>query len=135
MNEQPFEILDEQQCQHLLASKDIGRIAFSVQGEPEIFPVSYAADGSTVVFRTGEGTKLQLAVMLRVAFEVDDWDPATGVGWSVVIKGVAEEITSGIDQFAMALRSRGVVPLAPGIREYWIAVYPGEITGRRFGRV
>ena len=62
MSEQPFETLDEQQCQHLLASKDIGRIAFSVQGEPEIFPVNYAADGSTVVFRTGEGTKLQLAV-------------------------------------------------------------------------
>jgi len=135
MNEQPFEILDEQQCQHLLASKDIGRIAFSVQGEPEIFPVNYAADGSTVVFRTGEGTKLQLAVMLRVAFEVDDWDAATGVGWSVVIKGVAEEITSGIDPFAMALRSRRVVPLAPGVRECWIAVYPGEITGRRFGSV
>ena len=135
MNEQPFEILDEQQCQHLLASKDIGRIAFSVQGEPEIFPVNYAADGSTVVFRTGEGTKLQLAVMLRVAFEVDDWDAATGVGWSVVIKGVAEEITSGIDPFAIALRSGRVVPLAPGVREYWIAVYPGEITGRRFGRV
>ena len=51
-----------------------------------------------------------------------------------MIKGVAEEITSGIDPFAMALRSRGVVPLAPGVREYWIAVYPGEITGRRFGR-
>ena len=135
MNEQPFEILDEQQCQHLLASKDIGRIAFSVQGEPEIFPVNYAADGSIIVFRTGEGTKLQLAVMLRVAFEVDDWDAATGVGWSVVIKGVAEEITSGIDPFAMALRSRRVVPLAPGVREYWIAVYPGEITGRRFGSV
>ncbi len=135
MSEQPFEILDEQQCQHLLASKDIGRIAFSVQAEPEIFPVNYAADGSTVVFRTGEGTKLQLAVMLRVAFEVDDWDAATGVGWSVVIKGVAEEITSGIDPFAMALRSRRVVPLAPGVREYWIAVYPGEITGRRFRSV
>jgi len=135
MNEQPFEILDEQQCQHLLASKDIGRIAFSVQGEPEIFPVNYAADGSIIVFRTGEGTKLQLAVMLRVAFEVDDWDAATGVGWSVVIKGVAEEITSGIDPFAMALRSRRVVPLAPGVRECWIAVYPGEITGRRFGSV
>jgi len=132
MSEQPFEILGEQHCQHLLASKNIGRIAFSVQGEPEIFPVNYAADGSTVVFRTGEGTKLQLAVMLRVAFEVDDWDDATGAGWSVVIKGVAEEITSGIDPFAMALRSRPVVPLAPGAREYWIAVYPGEITGRRF---
>ena len=134
MSEQSFETLDEQQCQQLLASKDIGRIAFSVHGEPEVFPVNYAADGSTVVFRTGEGTKLQLAVMLRVAFEVDEWDPVNGVGWSVVIKGVAEEITSGIDPFAMALRSRRVVPLAPGVREYWIAVYPGEITGRRFQR-
>ena len=135
MSEQPFETLDEQQCQQLLASKDIGRIAFSVQGEPEIFPVNYAAVGSIIVFRTGEGTKLQLAVMLRVAFEVDDWDAATGVGWSVVIKGVAEEITGGIDPFAMALRGRRIVSLAPGVREYWIAVYPGEITGRRFGSV
>ena len=88
-----------------------------------------------VTYDSGEGTKQQLTVMLRVAFEVDDWDPATGVGWSVVIKGVAEEITSGIDPFAMALRSRRVVSLAPGVDEYWIAVYPGEITGRRFGPV
>ena len=72
--------------------------------------------------------------MLRVAFEVDDWNAETGVGWSVVIKGVAEEITSGIDPFAIALRSRPVVPLAPGSREYWIAIYPSEITGRRFRR-
>ena len=134
MSEQPFETLNEQQCQLLLGSKDIGRIAFSVHGEPEVFPVNYAADGSTVVFRTGEGTKLQLAVMLRVAFEVDDWDPATGIGWSVVVKGVAQGITSGIDPFAIALRGRQVAPLAPGTREYWIAIYPSEITGRRFGR-
>ena len=98
------------------------------------FPVNYAADRSTVVFRTAEGTRLQRAVMLRVAFEVDDWDPATGIGWSIVVKGVAQGITSGIDPFAIALRGRHVAPLAPGTREYWIAIYPSEITGRRFGR-
>ncbi len=49
-----------------------------------------------------------------------------------MIKGVAEEIATGIDPFAIALRSRPVVPLAPGAREYWMAVYPSEITGRRF---
>ena len=27
------------------------------------------------------------------------------------------------------------IALAPGVRECWIAVYPGEITGRRFGSV
>ena len=134
MSEQPFVTLDEQQCQLLLGTKDIGRIAFSVGGVPEIFPVNYAADRSTVVFRTAEGTRLQRAVMLRVAFEVDDWDPATGIGWSIVVKGVAQGITSGIDPFAIALRGRQVAPLAPGTREYWIAIYPSEITGRRFGR-
>ena len=123
-----------QQCQLLLGTKDIGRIAFSVGGVPEIFPVNYAADRSTVVFPTAEGTRLQRAVMLRVAFEVDDWDPATGIGWSIVVKGVAQGITSGIDPFAIALRGRQVAPLAPGTREYWIAIYPSEITGRRFGR-
>lgn len=127
-----FEVLDEGVCETLLGSKDIGRIAFSVEGVPEIFPVNYVADRSTIVFRTAEGTKLLRAVKLRVAFEVDDWSPSTGVGWSVVVKGVAEEITSGIDPFAMALRNRPVVPLAPGAREYWIGVYPSQVSGRRF---
>src|SRR5206468_8726785 len=129
-----MEVLDEQQCQDLLGSKNIGRIAFSVVDVPEILPVNYASDRSTVVFRTAEDTKLRHAVMRRVAFEVDEWNPATGVGWSVVIKGVAREITSGLDPFAAALRTRPVVPLPPGAREYWIATYPPGITGRRFRR-
>jgi hypothetical protein len=50
------------------------------------------------------------------------------------LKGVAQEITTGIDPFSAVLRERRVNPVAPGVRERWIAVYPGEITGRRFGR-
>lgn len=134
MNEDVLEVLDEEQCRTLLQSRDIGRIAFSAEGAPEIFPVNYVADGSTVVFRTADDTRLMKSLKTRVAFEVDDWDPATGVGWSVVVKGVAEEITTGIDPFAMALRDHKVVPLAPGARETWIAVYPSVITGRRFRR-
>lgn len=129
-----IEALDEQECQELLKSRDLGRIAFADDAGPEIFPINYAADGSTVVFRTAEGTRLQDALKHRVAFEVDDWDSSTGVGWSVVVKGVAEEIKTGVDRFAVALRSHRVVPLAPGAREYWMAVYPSEITGRRFRR-
>ncbi len=135
MSDQGLEILDERQCQLLLGSRNIGRIAFSIADVPEIFPVNYVADGSTVVFRTAGGTKRQgHAETRRVEFEVDDWDPSSGVGWSVVVKGVAQGISKGIDPFSMALRSRPVVPLAPGAREYWIAIYPSEITGRRFRR-
>lgn len=127
-----LEVLTEQQCRELLASRDLGRIAFSIGDQPEIFPVNYAADGSVVVFRTAHGTKLQRAVMCRVAFEVDGWDPDAKVGWSVVLKGVAEEVTTGIDPFSAALRERPIYPLAPGPRESWIAIYPSQISGRRF---
>jgi uncharacterized protein len=131
---QPLEVLSEDQCRELLASRDLGRIAFSIGGQPEIFPVNYAADGLAVVFRTAADTKLQMAIMARVAFEVDDWDPDSRVGWSVVLKGVAEEVTTGIDPFSAALRERPIFTLAPGIRESWIAVYPAEVSGRRFHR-
>lgn len=134
MNDSVLEVLDEQQCRRLLGSRNIGRIAFTSADATEIFPVNYAADESTIVFRTDGESRLMESLKRRVAFEADDWDPAAGVGWSVVVKGIAEEITRGIDPFAAALRRQPVVPLAPGVREVWIAVYPSEITGRRFQR-
>jgi hypothetical protein len=127
-----LEILSEQQCRELLSSRDLGRIAFQLGEDTEIFPVNYSTDGTIVVFRTGTGTKLDQSTVTRVAFEVDDWDAARKVGWSVVLKGVAQEVTRGIDPFATALRSRPVVPLAPGEHDYWIAIYPATVSGRRF---
>jgi uncharacterized protein len=129
-----LEILSEYQCRELLASRDLGRIAFPLGKDTEIFPVNYSTDGTIVVFRTGTGTKLDQSTVTRVAFEVDEWDANEKVGWSVVLKGVAEEVTRGTDPFATALRSRPVVPLAPGEHDYWIAIYPATISGRRFRR-
>ena len=129
-----LEVLSEKQCLDLVASRDLGRLAFAIGDQPEIFPVNYGTDGSIVVFKTADGTKAQQAILRKVAFEVDSWDPDTRVGWSVVLKGVAQEVTTGIDPFAAALRERPVNPVAPGVRERWVALYPGEITGRRFGR-
>lgn len=126
-----LEVLSEEQCRVLLVRRSLGRISFTVDDRPEIFPVNYSTDGSAIVFRTADGTRLLESVKRRVAFEIDDWDPETGIGWSVVVKGIAEEITSGIDPFAESLRNRPVVPLAPGKRERWIAVYPSEMSGRR----
>jgi hypothetical protein len=94
--------------------------------------VNYAPAGEIVVFRTGSLTRLQRSPRLQVTFEVDSWDPATGVGWSVLLKGMAREVTAGTDLYSVALRQCGVQPLAPGKREHWIAIYPSEITGRRF---
>jgi uncharacterized protein len=127
-----IETLSEDVCRELLASRELGRIAFQAANEIEIFPVNYSTDGTIVVFRTGPGIKLALSRATRVAFEVDEWNAATEVGWSVVLKGVAEEVTLGTDPFATVLRARPVVPLAPGEHDYWIAIYPATISGRRF---
>lgn len=127
-----LEVLTEQLCTDLLASRRLGRIAFSAADRIEIFPVNYATDGAIVVFRTAPGTKLEMVTASRVAFEVDDWDEDNRVGWSVVVNGVAQEVTTGTDPFAATLRTRNVWPLAPGERDHWIAIYPSEISGRRF---
>src|SRR6202162_4889219 len=127
-----IEVLSEQTCRELLASREIGRIAFAVGEDTEIFPVNYSTDGTIVVFRTGTGTKLAQSTVSRVAFEVDEWDAAKKVGWSVVLKGVAQEVTHAGDPFATALRTRHVVPMAPGEHDYWIAVYPATSSRRRF---
>jgi nitroimidazol reductase NimA-like FMN-containing flavoprotein (pyridoxamine 5'-phosphate oxidase superfamily) len=129
---QDLEELSQEDCQALLARRNLGRIALTVGDQPEVFPVNYAVDGTTIVFRTAEGTKLQEAVKRRVAFEIDDWDPHAGVGWSVMVKGVAQDVTGALDRLGAALRSLSVVPLAPGKREFWIAIYPSEVIGRRF---
>ncbi len=61
----------------------------SVDQRPDIFPVNYADDEATIVFRTAEGTKLSAVfVDSAVAFEVDGYNTkGDHPAWSVVIKG------------------------------------------------
>ncbi len=61
-----LEVLTEQQCRELLASRDLGRIVFSIGDQPEALPVNYATDGSIVVFRTGEGQKAQQVARIPI---------------------------------------------------------------------
>jgi hypothetical protein len=127
-----IEVLDEHHCLEYLHSSSIGRVAFQTEGDIDIFPVNYACDGAVVVYRTARGSRLERAPRDRVAFEVDGWDAQTRKGWSVVLKGVALDVSDGSDPFSRKLRERNVVPLAPGRRERWIAIYPAAVTGRRF---
>lgn len=86
-------ILEHHECWALLREADVGRLAVAISNHPDIFPVNFVVDHGTVVFRTAEGTKLAAAVLGQaVAFEVDGYEPASGVAWSVVIKGRAVEV-------------------------------------------
>ena len=127
-----LEALDEHHCLEYLHSARLGRIAFVSGDDVDIFPVNYACDGSIVIYRTATGTRLARTPREHVSFEVDGWDAAEKMGWSVVLKGIALDVSEGADPYSKVLRERNVVPLAPGARYRWIALYPKEITGRRF---
>jgi nitroimidazol reductase NimA-like FMN-containing flavoprotein (pyridoxamine 5'-phosphate oxidase superfamily) len=127
-----IDVLSEEECLELLRSHHVGRIALTDHGQPLIFPVNYAADDRAVVFRTGPGMKLQESRMSRVAFEIDEVDTAAGTAWSVMVKGIAYDITDAGDSLSERLRELVVETMAPGDRPNWVAVMRNEISGRRF---
>ena len=128
-----IEILSEAECVKLLSSHDLGRIAVvDREVRPLIFPVNYFFDEGVVVFRTAPGTKLDLAPGAHVGFEIDSWDPDRGVGWSVLVQGIAHDITQPRGAPTGRMRFWPVHPVAPGSRENWIGIWANEISGRRF---
>ncbi|MFT3714667.1 MAG: pyridoxamine 5'-phosphate oxidase family protein [Gordonia sp. (in: high G+C Gram-positive bacteria)] len=122
-------VLDEDQCWNLLSEAVFGRLALSIDGEPEIFPINaYAADGK-IYFRSAEGTKLsEIAVNGRVAFETDGF--TSKVGWSVVAKGQARILT-GTREIQEADKLP-LTPWVPTLKMNYIVLDVSEITGRRF---
>jgi hypothetical protein len=70
--------------------------------------------------------------MSKVAFEIDEVDMASGTAWSVMIQGIAYEITGALDSLSERLQQLVVEPMAPGERKNWVAVMWREISGRRF---
>ncbi|AZG44873.1 pyridoxamine 5'-phosphate oxidase family protein [Gordonia insulae] len=123
------QVLTDDEAAELLATVTLGRIALSVNGQPDIYPVNYHAGDGRIVFRTGEGTKLaQIAVNENVAFEADDHD-AVG-GWSVVAKGTARVLVSTHD--IAAADELSLRPWIPTIKYNYVEISVAEIAGRRF---
>lgn len=126
--------LPADECRRLLGTACVGRLAFIHAGQPEVLPVNYVLDGDAVVFATGTGRKLWDASVSPVAFEVDETDCASRQGWSVVIHGLAQEVTEA-DAPALVLRLRAldIRPWAGGDRPHLVRIAPESITGRRVG--
>lgn len=126
-----YEELSREECLELLRETAVGRVGGAVGGRPFVLPVNYAVDDDRVVFRTSPGTKLTAAAFGRVAFEIDSFDPAERSGWSVVVQGVASDISEMVDERSARLRALDVQPWPPGEKSHWIGIQPESITGRR----
>ncbi|XAZ32836.1 pyridoxamine 5'-phosphate oxidase family protein [Paenarthrobacter ureafaciens] len=92
-DERPGRILSDDESWSVLQRNQHGRLAVSVLGEPDIYPLNFIADQGRLLVRTNPGTKLaELTVNEKVAFEVEEI--GDGEAWSVVIKGTARVIES-----------------------------------------
>lgn len=135
-----FRHLTLEESHALLASNNVGRIAFSIHDRVDIQPINYVSDGDWIFGRTSEGTKL--ATLLHhpwCAFEVDevrglfDWS-------SVVVKGTFSVLNPKVGslhtyQLANSLLSR----LVPGSfsagdpaphRNVVFGIFAHEVSGR-----
>jgi uncharacterized protein len=124
------EVLSTKECWELLRDSVVGRLAVTVDGRPDIFPVNPVVDHGSIVFRTSAGTKLAATKGHEVAFEVDGYDVAAAKAWSVVVKGRANEI-SEVDEILRALRLP-LAPWQPGRKPRFVRLEPASVTGRRF---
>ena len=125
-------VIPTDECYRLLGTHEFGRIGVIADHYPLILPVNYRLDGTTVVIRTHPGTILRAAEHANVTFQVDEIDRASRSGWSVLVRGTAEEV--GEEHRAEMLartHESGVEPWAPGEKEHWMRLVTHEITGRR----
>jgi len=127
--ENPITEVPEDSCWGYLDTAEVGRLATSVNDQPEVFPVNYVVDGQSIVFRTAAGSKLEdIVTNNRVAFEADGWTEEAG--WSVVLRGKAEIIT---DDAELALCDKmPLLPWVPTVKRNSVRGEAEQITGRTF---
>jgi nitroimidazol reductase NimA-like FMN-containing flavoprotein (pyridoxamine 5'-phosphate oxidase superfamily) len=124
--------LSRAECLRLLAGCRFGRVATATGGKPMIRPVNYVYDERTqsVAFRSAGGTKLHdLRHVAHATFEIDEIDPASRTGWSVIISGVPEEVTRPAE--VRRLEGLGLDVWAPGPRTHWIRIGAWTVSGRK----
>jgi hypothetical protein len=125
------EVLDASACWDLLREVSVGHLAVLVDGHPEIFPVNYKVDHQSVVFRTGEGTKLQAAAgPTAVALEADGTDQEKRTAWSVQLKGHAVVLEPSPD--LMTGVGLTLFPWQAGHKDPFVRIIPTAVSGRRF---
>jgi uncharacterized protein len=127
----PVEQLSEDACWALLRTTSVGRLAVWVDDHPDIFPLNYAVDHGTVVFRSAAGTKVSAALSdAPVALEADGYDAETSEAWSVVLRGNAERI--GTSQELIETLDLPLFPWQAGDKGQFIRIVPASTSGRRF---
>ncbi|MBO0693447.1 MAG: pyridoxamine 5'-phosphate oxidase family protein [Acidimicrobiaceae bacterium] len=125
------EELPRSRCLELLGSRSLGRLALSERALPTVVPVSYELVGDRVVLAAPQASRLLVEGQRPVvAFEVDDIDPDTFAGWSVVVVGAVQQIAA--DHPSVHTPAAGWTRLRPDPTTLVAGLTTDHISGRRF---
>ena len=114
--------LTRDDCLRLLGARVLGRVVFTASAMPAVQPVNYVLHDDEVVFRVLDNSSLSTATRHAVVgFQVDDIDPVTHLGWSVLGVGQAYEVAD--------TDRRSVTAAGPA--SHTVAVLMQELTGQR----
>jgi nitroimidazol reductase NimA-like FMN-containing flavoprotein (pyridoxamine 5'-phosphate oxidase superfamily) len=122
--------LDRQECLRLLAEVPVGRVVYTRQALPAVLPVNFALDGdASVLLCTSATSDLVRAIDgVVVAFEGDEFDPATRSGWSVVVTGRAAVVTDPAEH--ERLSRSGPASWMPRCDEVFVRIECEMVAGR-----
>ncbi|MCB5163844.1 pyridoxamine 5'-phosphate oxidase family protein [Streptomyces bambusae] len=118
----------------LLGSVGLGRVVFTRHALPAVRPVNHLLDAGDIIIRPHDGSTLTALLEspegagVVVAYEADTIDPATRLGWSVVVTGYATSVTdpAELERFTRLLR-----PWVDGTFTGAIRITPALVTGFR----
>jgi nitroimidazol reductase NimA-like FMN-containing flavoprotein (pyridoxamine 5'-phosphate oxidase superfamily) len=124
------QVLDVDECVHLLTAHHVGRVAYCTESGPRVVPMNYALAGNTLAFRTGHDTEAARYLPgAPVAFEVDDIDEFLQAAWSVVVQAHAEFVPA--ETLRLMDRPQFPQPWAPGNRSMVFQLSLDNVSGRR----
>lgn len=117
------------ECRELLQNHEVGRLAYDDDHGPMVMPVNYTVDGEDVLIATSAYGSIARSVKGHgVAFEIDGIEPASESGWSVVVRGRAEEA----EYLDLPVNpGNRPYPWAEGARTYIVRIRTHSVSGRR----
>ncbi|WP_205328575.1 pyridoxamine 5'-phosphate oxidase family protein [Glycomyces sp. YM15] len=116
----------------LLGRAGFGRVAFVANGAPTIRPLNHVVLDGRIILYTRHTSALAQAIRaqadLQVAYQADEIDQDTRLGWSVLATGTARDISKEIhaDQLGLQVQSWMKYPL-----DMVIAIEPQQVSGLR----
>jgi uncharacterized protein len=100
------EVLGRAESLRLLGTVGIGRLGYTQAALPAIRPVSFSLDGDDLLIPVPEDNPLIDALRGSVvAFEVDAYDEAGRIGWTVAVVGASRVLDRARTGSSLPLRS------------------------------